>query len=121
MDLMVWLYILNLTLLLLHEIESAYWEEWEILKLPGGIAGFLIIHFPLIVLLLFGLVQLENKTMTGYILSFVTGVSGIIPFLVHNILVRVKGKFQLNISQLILYLNLTTGIILGVLSIGKIL
>jgi len=29
------LYIVNATLLLLHEIESAYEKEWEILKLPG--------------------------------------------------------------------------------------
>ena len=35
------LYIVNATLLLLHEIESAYEKEWEILKLPGKITGFL--------------------------------------------------------------------------------
>jgi hypothetical protein len=36
------LYILNSTLLLIHEIESACEKEWEILKLPGKISGFLI-------------------------------------------------------------------------------
>lgn len=28
------LYIVNATLLVLHEIESAYEKEWDILKLP---------------------------------------------------------------------------------------
>lgn len=37
MELVTAFYILNATLLLLHEIESAYEREWEILKLPGGI------------------------------------------------------------------------------------
>jgi len=36
------IYILNATLLLLHEMESAYEKEWEILKLPGEITGYLI-------------------------------------------------------------------------------
>ena len=49
-------YILNATLLLLHEIESAYEKEWEILKLPGKITGFLLMHIP-IILFLFSMVR----------------------------------------------------------------
>ena len=116
MDLIVLVYILNLTLLLLHEIESAYWKEWEILKLPGGITGFIIIHFPLIILLLYGLVELNEQTLTGYIFSIITGIAGVIPFLIHNTLVRVKGKFQLFISQFIIYLNLISGLVLSIMS-----
>jgi hypothetical protein len=116
MGLITWIYIINMTLLLLHEIESAYWKEWEILRLPGGITGFIIIHFPLIILLLLGLVELRDQTLTGFVFSLITGIAGIIPFLVHNVLVRVKGKFQLFISQFIIYLNLFTGIILSFLS-----
>jgi hypothetical protein len=121
MDFLVWLYIINLTLLLLHEIESAYWKEWEILRLPGRITGFLIIHFPLIILLLYGLLQLYEKTLTGYIFSLITGFTGIIPFLVHNLIFRIKGKFQLPISQGIIYINIFTGISLIVFSIIVIL
>lgn len=45
------LYMLNATLLLLHEIESGYEREWEILGLPGKLAGFLILHVPVILFL----------------------------------------------------------------------
>ena len=121
MDFIIWLYIFNLTLLILHEIESSYWKEWEILNIPGGITGFLVIHFPLIILLLYGLVQLQEKTNIGYIISLITGVAGVIPFFVHNILLRVKGKFQMFISQLIIYFNLIAGIILGILSFIQII
>ena len=40
------LYCINATLLLIHEIESSYEKEWEILALPGGITGFLLLHIP---------------------------------------------------------------------------
>jgi len=43
----VFFYILNVTLLILHEIESSYEKEWEILKLPGKITGFLLFHIPI--------------------------------------------------------------------------
>ena len=35
---------INASLPLLHEIESAYVREWEILKLPGKITGFLYVE-----------------------------------------------------------------------------
>jgi len=42
-----WLYLINAILLINHEIDSAFWKEWELFKLPGGIGGFLILHFPI--------------------------------------------------------------------------
>ena len=51
MKILTLLYILNATLLLLHEIESAYEKEWEILNLPGRITGFLLLHIPIILIL----------------------------------------------------------------------
>ena len=51
-----WIYLINAVLLINHEIDSAYWKEWELFRLPGGITGFLVIHFPLLFLVLHGLV-----------------------------------------------------------------
>jgi hypothetical protein len=41
-ELLLWLYLVNAVLLINHEIDSAYWKEWELFKLPGSISGFLI-------------------------------------------------------------------------------
>ncbi|MHA1463081.1 MAG: DUF6713 family protein, partial [Candidatus Heimdallarchaeota archaeon] len=30
---MFWLYMVNAVLLILHEIDSAYWKEWELFKM----------------------------------------------------------------------------------------
>ena len=95
MKTITWLYILNATLLLLHEIESAYEKEWEILKLPGQITGFLILHVPIIILVFYGLIEIEKNTVVGLIFGITLGIGGIIPFMVHKMLVKKIGHFNL--------------------------
>ena len=111
-------YILNSTLLLLHEIESAYEKEWELLKLPGKISGFLIIHIPIILIIFYGLIELANFSKIGLIVSLILGIGGIIPFLVHKIFVKRNGHFDSFISNVIIYLNALTGFVLAILSLG---
>lgn len=62
MELITIFYILNATLLLLHEIESAFEKEWEILKLPCKITGFLILHVPIILILFYGTLEIEKHS-----------------------------------------------------------
>jgi hypothetical protein len=116
MKLITMLYILNATLLLLHEIESAYEQEWDILKLPGKITGFLILHIPIIILLFYGLIEIEKQSTIGLIVGIITGIGGIIPFIVHKIIVKKTENFNLMISNIIIYLNILSGAGLFVLS-----
>lgn len=46
-DILLWLYVVNTVLLINHEIDSAYWHEWELFNMKGGVEGFLLIHLPL--------------------------------------------------------------------------
>jgi len=111
------LYIVNATLLLLHEIESAYEKEWEILKLPGKITGFLLLHIPIIILIFYGLIEIEKKSTIGLILGIVAGIGGVIPFIVHKIIVRNINHFNLLMSNVIIYLNVLSGMGLLFLSV----
>lgn len=120
MKLLTVFYILNATLLLLHEIESAYEKEWEILKIPGQITVFLILHVPIIVVLLYGLLKIENQTLPGLILGIIFGIGGILPFLVHKIFVKREDHFNSLISNAIIYLNVAAGIGTIVLSVRLI-
>ncbi len=104
------LYILNATLLLLHEIESGYEKEWEILKLPGKITGFLLLHIPIILILFYGLLEVDKQTQIGSVIGIITGIGGSIPFVVHKILVKQEKYFNLLISNIIIYLSILTGI-----------
>src|SRR4030065_1980669 len=110
MKLLTIFYMLNATLLLLHEIESAYEKEWEILKIPGKITVFLILHIPIILLLFYGLLEIENQSPQGLRLGIIMGIAGVIPFLVHKIFVKRKDHFNLLISNILIYLNIVTGI-----------
>lgn len=117
MRLITVLYIINATLLLLHEIESGFEREWEILKLPGKITGFLVMHIPIIFLLFYGALEIDKQTLSGLTLGIITGIGGLIPFVVHKIIVNRKEHFNLIISNVIIYLNILVGIGTTVLSV----
>ena len=103
-------YMLNATLLLLHEIESAYEKEWEILRLPGKITGFLLMHIPIILFLFWGLIEIYNHTTMGMIIGIITGIGGLIPFVVHNFLAKRDKCFNRMVSNIIMIFNIITGI-----------
>lgn len=107
-------------MLLLHEIESSYEKEWEILGLPGRITGFLLLHIPIIILLFYGALEIEKRTQVGLIIGIISGIGGIIPFLVHKIIVRHKDRFNLLISNVLIYANIITGLVTAALSIINI-
>lgn len=116
MKLLTIFYMLNAMLLLLHEIESAYEKEWEILKIPGKITVFLLLHIPIILIIFYGLLEIEKQSAQGLRLGIIMGIAGIIPFLVHKIFVKRKNRFNLPISNILIYLNIVTGIVTVILS-----
>lgn len=106
----IFLYILNATLLILHEIESGYEKEWEILKLPVKLTGFLLLHVPILFLFFYGLIEVYKETTAGTVVAFISGTGGLIPFFVHKVFVKKKGAFDKPISNALIYINLLTGI-----------
>lgn len=118
MKAITFLYIVNATLLLLHEIESAYEKEWEILKLPGKITGFLLLHIPIIILLFYGLIEIEKNSTIGLIFGIILGIGGVIPSIVHKVFFKTPDQFNLPVSNAIIYLNVLSGISLFYLSVS---
>ena len=99
-----WLYFANAILLICHEIESAYWKEWELFKMKGGITLFVIIHIPLVALILYGMIEFYEATIVGVIFSFIIALGGTFAFSIHTHFIK-KGneEFTLPISKIILY------------------
>jgi len=102
-DLLPWLYLANSVLLINHEIDSAYWKEWELFRLPGGLTGFLLLHFPLLFLILLGLILVYRHSWWGLIFSFALCFGGLFAFTVHTYFLG-KGHTEFNkpISKFIL-------------------
>ncbi|MCG3220080.1 MAG: hypothetical protein H7641_01765 [Candidatus Heimdallarchaeota archaeon] len=117
-----WVYLINAIFLINHEIESAYWKEWNLFKLKGGITGFLIIHFPLLLIILIGLAYLYEITLAGLILSFLLSAGGIFAFSIHTYFIR-KGKeeFTLPISYVLLLGTLVLSIAQIVLTLLELI
>lgn len=108
-DVLFWLYLANSVLIISHEIDSAYWKEWEMLKIPGGITGFLLLHFPLLFVILYGLVLVSAQSAPGLIFSIVLCLGGLTAFSIHSYFLK-KGReeFGQPISKMIL---LSTGFV----------
>jgi len=110
-DLLFWLYLINAVLLINHEIDSAYWKEWELFRLPGGITGFLLIHFPLLFIVLYGMVLIARQSFAGYYFSLFLCLAGIFAFAIHTYFLK-KGRteFDKPISKMILISTLLISI-----------
>ena len=106
-----WLYFVNAMLLINHEIDSAYWKEWDLFGLPGGITGFLIIHFPLLFIVLYGLILVHQGALAGLILSLILCFFGVFAFVIHTFFIR-KGRqeFTTLISRFLLVATLGVSI-----------
>jgi len=115
---LTWLYIVNAVLLIVHEIDSAYWHEWKLFKLPGGISFFLVLHLPLVFLILWGLVQLQQNTPAGYVISMILAAVGIFAFTIHMVFIA-KGnrEFKTPLSIALLVATLVVSIMQAWLSL----
>jgi hypothetical protein len=102
-SLAVSLYLLNGSILLTHEIDSAYWKEWQLFGLGGGIQAFLGINFLMALAILVGLDQLVKGKRAGHVFSFVLAASGILAFALHTyFLCQGRPEFSLPASKIVL-------------------
>ena len=48
------LYVLNLSLLATHQVDAAYWHEWDVFGVPGGLPFFLVFNLAAVAFLAVG-------------------------------------------------------------------
>ncbi|MFO8146290.1 MAG: DUF6713 family protein [Gillisia sp.] len=105
LSLLFWIYLINSVILINHEIDSAYWQEWKLFSPAEKIdaKGFLIVHFPILFAVLLGLVLIEKEMIARYIISLLVAAGGIFAFFFHFYHLR-KGRHEFNnwLSKLIL-------------------
>ena len=111
-EVLFWIYLINAVLLINHEIDSAYWKEWDLFRLPGGITVFLLLHFPMMFIVLYGLILVYRQAFLGLIFSLILSLSGMFAFSIHMYFIR-KGRdeFKIPISLFILVATLIVSLI----------
>ena len=109
---LVWVYILNSVLLIVHEIDSAYWQEWKLFRLPGGLTFFLCLHIPLAFIVLYGLLLVYQAALAGLIISLVLALAGIFAFAIHTFFIkRGHQEFKVPVSMAVLILTLVFSVV----------
>jgi hypothetical protein len=95
--LLFWIYLINAMILIIHEIDSAYWQEWKLINSndKNGINGFLILHFPMIFIILLGLVLVYEEKPAGMIISLILSAGGLFAYFFHFYHLR-KGRQEFN-------------------------
>jgi hypothetical protein len=115
--LLLWLSVLDATLLIVHEIDSAYWREWELLRLPGGAGGFLALHVPLMGLLFVAVLLVRDRATAGLVLAFVMAAAGVVAFVLHLYFIR-RGNPQFKTATSLAVLGALLAVSLAQIAVG---
>ena len=101
------LYLLNCALLFSHEIDAAFWKEWDLFGIPGGIQVFLFLNFLLLLVALFGFRQVLQGAKSGKWFSLLLAGAGIFAFSIHSYFILAgRPEFTLPASLALLGLIL---------------
>jgi len=112
------LYALNFGLLFTHEIDSAYWQEWNLFCLPGGVQFFLLVNFGLFVIAILGYSQLLRSKQSGYWFSLLLALAGVFAFTFHSyFILSGHSEFTLLGSELLLGIILLVSFTQAILTI----
>ncbi len=109
------LYLLNAAVLITHEIDSAYWREWELFGIPGGIQFFLVLNLLLVLLILYGHQALLMGRRSGFVLSWVLAVGGMFAAAIHTLfLLQGNSAFMTPVSLALLAATLMLSVLQAV-------
>jgi hypothetical protein len=75
--------ILNLALALTHQVDAAYWREWEMFGLPGGIQLFNALNVLIVIVLLVWLVAVVRRRKSGFLCSLLMATVCALVFPIH--------------------------------------
>ena len=113
-----WLYIVNAGLLSTHEIDSAFWHEWTLFRLPGGIQLFLVLNLVLLLVVLFGLQRVVRWQRGAKVFSLALAAAGVFAFGIHTTFIALgHPEFRGPVSFAILTATLLVSLIQAVVTI----
>lgn len=76
-------YFATLLLLVLHQIDAAYWHEWDMFYLPGGIQGYLLFNLMAMPVVLLGYRHVLLGTAKATVFAAICAALGVLTFVIH--------------------------------------
>jgi len=115
------LYALNLSLLMTHQIDSAYWKEWELFRIPGGIQLNLLLNLLLLLAGLGGFGLLIDGRTAGYVFALILAGGGVFAFCIHAaFLLRGDVRFRQPASLALLGATLVVSPVQAALAVAEL-
>jgi hypothetical protein len=71
------LYLANAAVLLVHQMDAAYWHEWTLFGMPGGLALYLALNVPIALAVLAGYGAVAAQRPTAVPLSALLVLGGL--------------------------------------------
>lgn len=104
-------YFSTLCLLVLHQIDAAYWREWEMFHLPGGIQGYLFFNLLAIPVLLLGYTKVLQHGDKAVLFASICAALGALTFLIHaGFALAGFSQFHLPLSMALILLCLLSAL-----------
>lgn len=106
-------YLITAVLLATHEVDSGYWREWDLFRIPGGAGLFVLLHLGIFFLLFWGYGQVLTGTRAGVWMSFVAAGGALFAGVVHGaFLLLGRPEFRSGVSIGVLLAVTVSGLIL---------
>ncbi|QKE62471.1 hypothetical protein HNE05_03555 [Aquipseudomonas campi] len=104
-------FFLTMCLLILHQIDAAFWREWEMFYLPGGVQGYLLFNSLIIPVVLLGYKHVIQSSSKAIIFATVCATLGVLTFLIHSgFALAGLEQFHLPLSRAIIALCLLSSL-----------
>jgi Ca2+/Na+ antiporter len=111
-DLPQTLFLLNSTVLFTHQIDAAYWHEWNLFHLPGGNQLNLILNLPIIALVLLAFLQVATRSPHQRLCHQFLASLGLLTIAIHSsFLLAGHPEFLQPVSLLLLAATLILSIV----------
>ena len=108
------LYLANASVLLTHQIDAAYWHEWELFGVPGGAPFFVLTNVPMVLVVVWGAYALALNRTAGIVMSWALVATGFIAFGLHSFfLARGHPEFDAPVSLALLGATLVISVAQG--------
>lgn len=76
-------YLATLLALITHQIDAAYWQEWTLFHLPGGIQGYLLFNLLAVPVLLLGYRHVVLGSARARLYARICAALGVATFVIH--------------------------------------
>nr|WP_295781702.1 DUF6713 family protein [Rhodoferax sp.] len=78
------LFLANATVLITHQIDAAFWHEWELFLIPGGNQGNLLLNIPIIALVLYAHSRVVANLHAGMFFYKLLAALGFLTCAIHS-------------------------------------